>query len=240
MVLLFLSDSTSEYMSNSPGEEIDGIVVSGLPCATVLIGVFHRESGLPVAGVINQPFSSLIQDSSSNNLWSGRRLWGVAHAEHCCYFLGKDQTTPFEVERDTTSPNFKIAISGSEGENLKETLLSAGAKLFPVSGVGHKLLHVIDGSVDFYVLSHASSFKWDTCAAHAILCSMGGGVVAYNEAMSLKLTTKELDKVNLEKCKIKYHKPDDDIGKKWSNINGVIAFKSYQRVFELLEFLRSI
>ena len=135
------------------------------------------------------------------------------------------------------SHNFRVAISGSESENLQKSLLSTGAKLFPISGVGHKLLCVIDGNIDFYVLSHASSFKWDTCAAHAILCSMGGGVVAYNEAMSLKLTTKEHDKVNLEKCKIKYHKPDDDIGKKWSNINGVIAFKSYQRVFQLLESL---
>ena len=224
-------------MSNSPGEEIDGTVVSGLPCATVLIGVFHRETGLPVAGVINQPFSSLIQDSSSSNQWSGRRLWGVAHAEHCCYFLGKEETTPNEAKRDMTSPNFKIAISGSESDNLKKSLLSAGAKLIPISGVGRKLLHVIDGNVDFYVLSHASSFKWDTCAAHAILCSMGGGVVSYNEAMTLKLTTKELDKVNLEKCRITYHKPDDDIGKKWSNINGVIAFKSYRRVFQLLEAL---
>jgi len=225
-------------MSDSPGEEVDGIVVSGLPCATVLIGVFHRETGLPVAGVINQPFSSLSQGSASSNQWSGRRLWGVSHAEHCCYFLGKEKSTPYQAERDITSHNFKIAISGSESEKLKKTLLSVGAKLFPISGVGHKLLHVIDGNVDFYVLSHASSFKWDTCAAHAILCSMGGEVVSYNEAMTLKLATKELDKVNLEKCKIKYHKPDDNIGKKWSNINGVIAFTSYQRVFQLLESLQ--
>lgn len=237
-VFLFLTDSTAEYMSNSPGEEFDGIIVSGLPCATVLIGVFHRETGLPVAGVINQPFSTLNQDSSRSNQWSGRRLWGVTHAEHCCHFLGKQKWSPNEAERDLTPSNFKIAISGSESENMKENLLSTGAKLFPISGVGHKLLHVIDGNVDFYVLSHASSFKWDTCAAHAILCSMGGGVVAYNEAISLKLTTKELDKVNLKKCKIKYHKPDDDTGKKWSNINGVIAFKSYQKVFQLLESLR--
>lgn len=237
-ISFFFADSTAEYMSDSPGEEIDGIVVSGLPCATVLIGVFHRETGLPVAGVINQPFSSLKQGSASSNQWSGRRLWGVSHAEHCCYFLGKEKSTPYQAERDIMSQNFKIAVSGSESEKLKKTLLSTSAKLFPISGVGHKLLHVIDGTVDFYVLSHASSFKWDTCAAHAILCSMGGGVVAYNEAMALKLATKELDKVNLEKCKIKYHKPDDNIGKKWSNINGVIAFTSYQRVFQLLESLQ--
>lgn len=238
LAVFFFTDSTAEYMSNSPGEEVDGIVVSGLPCATVLIGVFHRETGLPVAGVINQPFCTLAQDSSSNKKWHGRRLWGVTHDEHCCYFLGNEKWKPNGIQKDIKpSSNFKIAISGSESEDMKKTLMSTGAKLFPICGVGHKLLHVIDGNVDFYILSHASSFKWDTCAAHAILSSMGGGVAAYNEALSLKSTTKELDKVSLDKCKIKYHKPDDDIGKKWSNINGLIAFKSYQRVLQLLESL---
>ncbi|XP_078355346.1 inositol polyphosphate 1-phosphatase-like [Oculina patagonica] len=230
-------DSTAEYMSNSPGEEVDGIVVSGLPCATVLIGVFHRDTGLPVAGVINQPFCTVTQDSSSNKQWSGRRLWGVAHAGHCCYFLGNEKRETNETKKDIKPRSFKIAVSGSESEEMKKNLMSSGAKLYPISGVGHKLLHVIDDNVDFYILSHASSFKWDTCAAHAILCSMGGEVVAYSDAISLKSTTKELNKASLDKCKIKYQKPDSDIGKKWSNINGLIAFKSYQKVLQLLESL---
>ena len=225
-------------MSNSPGEEVDGIVVSGLPCATVLIGVFHRETGLPVAGVINQPFCALTQDgNSSKKQWIGRRLWGVAHAEHCCYFLGSGEKKANATQKDIGPGNLKIAISGSEGENMKKSLLSSGATLFSISGVGNKLLNVIDGKVDFYILSHSSSFKWDTCAAHAILCSMGGGVVAFNEALSLKSATKKLEKESLDKCKIKYHKPDDDIEKKWSNVKGLIAFKSYQRVLQLLETL---
>lgn len=237
-VLFFLPDSTAQYMSNSPGEEVDGIVVSGLPCVTVLIGVFHRETGLPVAGVINQPFSTLTQDSSSNKQWSGRRLWGVAYAGHCCYCLGNEQWKSNKAKKYVKTSNFKVAISQSESENMKKSLLSSGAKLFPICGVGHKLLHVIDDNVDFYILSHASSFKWDTCAAHAILCSMGGGVVTYNEAVSLKSVTKELDEASLDKCKIKYHKADGDTEKKWSNVNGLIAFKSYQRFFELLESLK--
>lgn len=224
-------------MSNSPGEKVDGIVVSGLPCATVLIGVFHRETGLPVAGVINQPFCTSTQDSLNNKQWSGRRLWGVAHAGHYCYYLGNEKGKTNKTQKDIKPRNFNVAISGSESEDMKKSLMCSGAKLYPISGVGHKLLHVIDGNVDFYILSHASSFKWDTCAAHAILCAMGGGVVAYNDALSLKSTTKELDKVSLDKCEIKYQKPDSDIGKKWSNINGLIAFKSYQRVLQLLESL---
>lgn len=225
-------------MSNSPGEEVDGIVVSGLPCATVLIGVFHRETGVPVAGVINQPFSTLTQDSSTKKQWNGRRLWGVTHGGHDGYFLG-NKWKPNKAPTDIKTSHFKVAVSGSESENMKTTLSSSGIRLFPVSGVGNKLLNVIDGNVDFYILSHASSFKWDTCAAHAILCSMGGGVVAYKEAQSLKSATEKLDKTSLDKCEIKYHKPDGDIGKKWSNSNGLIAFKSYQSVFRLLECLSS-
>ena len=228
-----LTDSTSEYMSNNPGEEIDGITVSGLPCATVLIGLFHQKSGLPVAGVINQPFATLSNDSQNNYKWTGRRLWGVTCDDHYCYFLGNDQKLS-QDDKDIKNSSFKIAISGSESDKIKTSLLSSSAKLFTISGVGHKLLNVIDRNVDFYILSHASSFKWDTCAADAILCSMGGGVVAYSEALSLKSTTKEVDETSLKKCRLRYHTPDDKKGKKWSNTNGLIAFHSFASVFKLL------
>lgn len=231
-----MTDSTAQYISNSPGEDVNGIVVSGLPCATVLIGIFHRGTGVPVAGVINQPFSVHTKDRQNNYQWKGRRLWGVTYEEHCCYFLGTDHKS-IQDNKDVKSGSFKIAISGSESEGIKRTLLSSGAKIFTISGVGHKLLQVIDGNVDFYVLSHASSFKWDTCAAHAILCSMGGGLVAYNEALSLKTAEKEINETSLKKCRIKYHTSDDEKGKKWSNTNGLMAFRSYPRVFKLLECL---
>lgn len=223
-------------MSNSPGKEIDGIVVSGLPCAAVLIGIFHRGTGLPVAGVINQPFSTATKDKQNKIQWKGRRLWGVTYDKHCCYSLGNDNRL-WQDNKDIKISSFKIAVSGNESEGIKKTLLSSGASIFTVSGVGHKLLQVIDANVDFYVLSHPSSFKWDTCAADAILSSMGGGVIAYSEAVSLKSTMKEVDETSLDKCRLRYHTPDDNKGKKWSNTYGVIAFQSFPRVFKLLEYL---
>ncbi|CAG2057891.1 unnamed protein product [Timema podura] len=67
--------STAEYIS---GEEIRSPVAdifqSGLRCVTVLIGVFDRNTGTPVIGVINQPFYR--QDT---NMWHGRCLWGVSY-----------------------------------------------------------------------------------------------------------------------------------------------------------------
>lgn len=229
-------DCTAQYMSNSPGEELNGIVVSGLPCAAVLIGVFHRETGVPVAGVINQPFSYQTKDKENNHQWKGRRLWGVAYKEHCCHNL-RDSQKLSQSDNFETSSNFKIALSSNEREDIKRNLLSSGAHVFNISGVGHKLLQVIDGNVDFYVLSHSSSYKWDTCAAHAIICSLGGDVVSYNEALALKSEVMDIDKTSLLKCRLRYHTTDDMKKKKWSNTGGVIAFWSFPKLFRLLEYL---
>jgi len=58
-----LADSTAEYIA---GDGLDGsegapadpesMVKSGLHCVTVLIGAYDRSSGIPLMGVINQPF----------------------------------------------------------------------------------------------------------------------------------------------------------------------------------------
>ena len=37
-------------------KEIADNLFSGLPCATVLIGIFDKDTGAPIGGVVNQPF----------------------------------------------------------------------------------------------------------------------------------------------------------------------------------------
>ena len=37
--------------------EKDDVVAKGLPVVTVLIGVFSKSTGIPLAGVVNQPFA---------------------------------------------------------------------------------------------------------------------------------------------------------------------------------------
>lgn len=61
-------DSTSEYIAGKWGDEDEGsgIVSSGLQCVSVLIGVYDRGTGLPVAGVVNQPFHHL----DDHNRWA--------------------------------------------------------------------------------------------------------------------------------------------------------------------------
>ncbi|CAH1404033.1 unnamed protein product [Nezara viridula] len=48
-------DSTAEYIRGGLCMEQD-FILSGLPCVTVLLGVFDMDSGNPLIGVINQPF----------------------------------------------------------------------------------------------------------------------------------------------------------------------------------------
>ena len=226
-------------MSTSTGEKVEDIVVSGLPCATVLIGVFDRDTGRPVAGVINQPFSVLTEDNDKSKCWTGRRIWGISYGDHQCYYLGKKEGKSTKVSQKDENYNFNysVAISKSESEDIREMLLSSGARIYIIAGVGHKLLNVIDGNVDFYILSHASSFRWDTCAPHAILSSMGGGVLCYQQAVALKSMLKELDQTKLKQRELKYHRPNLETGKRWAHTGGLIAFKSYQEVARLLKCL---
>ena len=45
------------------------------------------------------------------------------------------------------------------------------------SGAGYKLLCVARGWSTLYVTAKGSTYKWDTCAAHALLRSLGGGCI---------------------------------------------------------------
>ena len=55
-------DGTNNYVGGKDETaalkiETDDIVARGLPVVTVLIGVFSKSTGTPLAGVVNQPFA---------------------------------------------------------------------------------------------------------------------------------------------------------------------------------------
>lgn len=66
---------------------------------------------------------------------------------------------------------------------IKGKLTDAGYKLIEVAGAGYKLLCVITGLVDAYVLSQGTTYKWDLCGPHAILKALGGRVIEYESVM---------------------------------------------------------
>ena len=58
-VFVHLLDSTAQYISGEIGTEVNGMVTEGLQCVCVLVGVYEKSTGLPIIGVINQPFQSI-------------------------------------------------------------------------------------------------------------------------------------------------------------------------------------
>lgn len=69
----------------------------------------------------------------------------------------------------------KLAVvSPSEDEKYTKALKDLGYTIVLSAGVGHKILQVITGGADLYLLSHNTSFKWDTCAGHAVLMAIDG------------------------------------------------------------------
>lgn len=46
---------------------------------------------------------------------------------------------------------------------------------------GHKILKVITGDADLYLLSKNTTFKWDTCGPQAILNAIEGGLFKIEE-----------------------------------------------------------
>ncbi|XP_017787318.1 PREDICTED: inositol polyphosphate 1-phosphatase [Nicrophorus vespilloides] len=162
-------DSTAEYIGAKETRTDCGVSVSGLSCVTVLIGVYQIETGLPILGIVNQPFSELAED----NRWRGRCHWGVSLDD---LKLCSAQPTHHRGSK-------LVCLSSSEDAAIKEKLESKGFRLIEAAGAGYKILCTITGSADAYVLSKGSTYKWDTCGPQAVLKSLGGDVVQYSQAL---------------------------------------------------------
>lgn len=75
---------------------------------------------------------------------------------------------------------------------------------------------------DAYILTKGTTYKWDTCAPHSILKSLGGDVIEFRAANTD------------EKPSITYSSSETNC-----NINGVIAYKNVE-VLEKITALLSL
>nr|XP_057910842.1 inositol polyphosphate 1-phosphatase [Doryrhamphus excisus] len=203
-------DATSQYIEGREEVVQEGrMSPSGLHCALVLIGVYLRVTGEPVMGIINQPFNH--RDPASGS-WQGKIFWGVSCRDLNVCSVSRPKASP-------TSQPLSVVLSSSEKQAVKETLASlcGPEKLKYASGAGYKILCVIQGLADAYVLSEGSTFKWDSCAPHALLRALGGGVVDL---------TKSLESGCEAKAELTYHEPYSE-GKgadRWANYGGLVAY----------------
>ncbi len=121
------------------------------------------------------------------------------------------------------SPAKKVVlIGGNERENNIKAL-KRNNKVIYAAGAGYKLLCLALSLSDTYISSQPSTYRWDTCALHAILKSIGGGILRFSDTIALKnhIFT-ELDGYQLS-----YLENNSSNGiKKWCNLNGIIAYRN--------------
>ncbi|GAB6027877.1 3'(2'), 5'-bisphosphate nucleotidase 1 [Chamberlinius hualienensis] len=218
-------DSTAEYINGKDEVNSKTICSNGLPCVTVLIGVYDKFTGQPFIGVVNQPFH---QFHPASGLWTGRCEWGVNYAEYKLSSFNHESSS--QTTRDHAKP--RVLISGCEDVATK-IALNKKYEVFYAAGAGYKLLSVALGVVDLYILSKATTFRWDLCAPHALLNVFGGGIINYD-------ATVNGSHENFHEMQITYHKQheDEEEAGKWCNLGGIIAYRNKDVVKQLIELLK--
>ncbi|CAL8338452.1 unnamed protein product [Lota lota] len=202
-------DATSQYIEGREMVLEEGhLSPSGLHCALVLIGVYLRSTGEPIMGVINQPFN--YKDPSGR--WKGKHFWGVS----CGSVSACSVSLPESTAEGT---GLRVVLSSSEKPTVKKALASLCGpdNVTYASGAGYKILCVILGLADVYVLSEGSTFKWDSCAPHALLRALGGGIVDYTES---------LGSPEPREAQLTYHQPHTQSkgADCWANQGGLVAY----------------
>uniref|UniRef100_A0A1B0G6A9 Uncharacterized protein n=1 Tax=Glossina morsitans morsitans TaxID=37546 RepID=A0A1B0G6A9_GLOMM len=206
-------DATAEYISGDTiFTNFPGITSTGLDCVTVLIGVFERVTGVPVLGIISQPFGNKIEE----NIYTSSLYWGIAlpdlkaHSKHL-------NTVP-------THEGLMAIFSSSEYAGLLLKMSDLGYAFAFSAGAGHKALKVITGEVDVYVLSRGSTYKWDTCAPQAILRSLNGDMFDFISSITKG-----------EPIPLKYIPDDDSPDDNWRCNKGIIALRNLDLMHDILK-----
>ncbi|XP_058445587.1 inositol polyphosphate 1-phosphatase [Malaya genurostris] len=199
-------DATAEYIrAQDKTTKFPNIKASGLECVTVLIGVYETVRGDPIIGVVNQPFAS----KNETDTYESRIYWGLTIGD-----LKYNNVMAVENEE-------RIAVlSPSEQSKYVEFLKNQlKYEIVYSSGAGHKILKVITGEAELFLLSKGTTYKWDTCAPQAILKSLDG------ELFNLQDTL-----INKSLKKISYH--DTKIIR---NTGGLIAYRNIEKFKDFLK-----
>ncbi|XP_038642450.1 inositol polyphosphate 1-phosphatase isoform X1 [Scyliorhinus canicula] len=216
-------DSTNQYIKGQLEEKFkDGIHTHGLKSAAVLIGVFDRNSGQPIMGVINIPFNEM----DPILRWQGKYYWGISYKDINIHSISKQIPARNQLS---------IVMSSSEKESIQKALAPlCGERMYYASGAGYKVLCTILGLVDAYVFTEDTTFKWDTCAPHAILKSLGGGIMNLTKALS-----QPNDRGPRSFPELQYNKPDEGAKdkEKWANTGGLVAYRSREHLEAIINAL---
>ena len=167
--------------------------------------------------------------------WTGTHWWGVSYDEvHA-------NSIPSSL---SNTDEHHLVISANESPSLCDDLSSEYVTV-KASGGGYKLLCVIQNLVSVFLLSKPSCYKWDTCSPHAILLSLGGGVLDLHRALDIMnenrgLTIDGLCATLKRDAQLKYNHPDlvnHHPGQKWCNSGGLLAYRNIGTAVRLLQRL---
>lgn len=175
--------------------------------------------------------------------WKGQCYWGLSYLGTNIHSLLPPVSTRSNSEaqsQGTQNPSsegscrFSVVISTSEKETIKGALSRVcGERIFRAAGAGYKSLCVILGLADIYIFSEDTTFKWDSCAAHAILRAMGGGMVDLKECLERNPDT------GLDLPQLVYHVGNEGAAgvDQWANKGGLIAYRSEKQLETFLSRL---
>lgn len=120
----------------------------------------------PIAGVIYKPFTD-------------KMYWSVMDTKSGKYHHSSDLDEVIRKSRsqpvDSSGP-LRVVVSRShagEVENILKSSYGSKVRVISAGGSGYKTMEILRAKADAYVhLTHIK--KWDICAPHAIISSLGG------------------------------------------------------------------
>lgn len=152
---------------------------------TTLVGI--SRSGLPVAGVISEPYHA---GPGGGTVANGRVLWG------CCIAPEGRAPVGVRIFEDTSwslpprakgrclavmSRSRAVGVVTDAVHRLQEEGCAGGngaliTGTFAAGGAGYKIARVVDGEADIWLFPRSGTSRWDICAAEAMLEASGGSL----------------------------------------------------------------
>ena len=147
-----------------------GLVNGMKHLTTILVGVTHK--GVPIRGVIGQPY----QQAEGKSAYQPAVVFGsCAFNSRCAFELDQQGQWRVLSGEESEEVQGKVSIGWRKLSSRCEDMLEKmQCERVRSSGAGFKALKVIRREVDSLVFVDASTCKWDSCAAEAIVRAMGG------------------------------------------------------------------
>ena len=162
---------SASFLTDEKQAKNEQIHSGGLICVTCLIGAFDITSGVPLIGVVSQPFASAEKKRETQSKRNyGELFWGIN--------MPSVKASNVSIS-NASLPHSNIVATISREDMFLQSLLSPTFECVVSSGAGFKILTTILGLSHCNVRKASGTYFWDVCALHAIVGSLGGSIICY-------------------------------------------------------------